>query len=68
MKVRHERRVPASRDEVIAAYRSTEFYEQKQKASGAISVEILETEELPGGKWRMKARCSEPSRLPSFPS
>jgi len=66
MKVSYTHVIPAGFDAVMEAYRSTEFYEKKQKASGALSVEILETEELAGGKFRMKARCSEPSRVPKF--
>ena len=66
MKVSYTHVIPASFDEVMEAYRSTEFYAEKQKASGALSVEILETEDQAVGKFRMKARCSEPSRVPKF--
>jgi hypothetical protein len=66
MKVSYTHVIPASFAQVMQAYRSTEFYSEKQKASGALSVEILETEEQGGGKFRMKARCSEPSRVPKF--
>jgi hypothetical protein len=66
MKVSYTHVIPAGFDAVIEAYRSTEFYSEKQRASGALSVEILETEDLPDGKFRMKARCSEPSRVPRF--
>jgi len=66
MKVSYTHVIPATFDAVIEAYRSTEFYSEKQKASGALSVEILETEDQDGGVFRMKARCSEPSRVPKF--
>jgi hypothetical protein len=66
MKVAYTHAIPARFEQVIEAYRSTEFYERKQKASGALTVEILETEDLEGGKFRMKAKVSEPSRVPRF--
>ncbi len=66
MKVRYEHLIPAPYQKVVDAYRSTEFYEQKQKNSGAISVEIERAEERPDGSFHMVARVSEPSRMPSF--
>jgi hypothetical protein len=66
MKVSYEHLIPAPYDKVIEAYKSTLFYEEKQKSSGALSVEILETEDLPPNKFRMKAKVSEPSRVPAF--
>lgn len=66
MKVSYTHVIPATYDDIMQAYRSTEFYERKQKASGALRVEILESEELGDGKFKMRARCSEPSRVPKF--
>ena len=58
--------IDAPLERVIDAYRSAEFYAAKQKHSGAYTVEILEEEELPGGKRRMVARVEEPTRVPPF--
>jgi len=66
MKVAYEHIIPSPIDRVIAAYGSEGFYVEKQKASGAISVDILEWETLERGKIRTKARVSEPSRQPAF--
>jgi hypothetical protein len=66
MRVSYTHVIDAPCDKIMAAYRSTEFYEEKQKSSGALTVEILETEDLEDGRFRMKARCSEPSRVPKF--
>jgi len=66
MKVKHEHVVDAPTEKVIAAYKDDAFYVAKLKNSGAITVEVLEREELPGGKLRRKARVSEPSRIPAF--
>ncbi|NOZ01257.1 MAG: DUF2505 domain-containing protein [Deltaproteobacteria bacterium] len=64
MKVRFEHVIPAPVDKVLAAYRDDEFYIEKLKNSGAMTVEILEVEEMPGGKLRKKVRATEPSRIP----
>ena len=66
MKVRYTHTVPAPIGKVLDAYRNTEFYERKQKNSGAITVDVFENEELPNGGFRRVARCSEPSRVPKF--
>jgi hypothetical protein len=66
MRVSYTHVIDAPCDKIMVAYRSTEFYEEKQKSSGALTVEILETEDLEDGSFRMKARCSEPSRVPKF--
>ncbi|HUT78560.1 MAG TPA: DUF2505 family protein [Polyangia bacterium] len=66
MKVSFTHRIPASRDKVLAAYRSTEFYERKQRNSGATAVEILAAEDLPDDAFRLAARVTEPSRVPAF--
>jgi len=66
MKVQHEHLIPAPVEAVLAAYRDPEFYVQKLKNSGALSVEILEREEYPDGRVRLKARATERSRVPAF--
>lgn len=66
MKVRHEHVVEAPFEKVMAAYADDDFYVAKLKNSGALSVEVLEREDLGGGKIRRKARVSEPSRIPQF--
>ena len=66
MKVRYERTIQGTVQQCIAAYRSAEFYSEKQKSSGALSVEVLETEDLDNQCWRMKAKVAEPTRMPSF--
>jgi hypothetical protein len=67
MKVKHEHVVPAPVDKVMDAYADPTFYCEKLKNSGALSVEVLEREELAGGKVRMKARATEKSRIPPIP-
>ena len=67
MKVKHEHVVPAPIDKVMDAYADPTFYCEKLKNSGALSVEVLEREELAGGKVRMKARATEKSRIPPIP-
>jgi hypothetical protein len=66
MKVSFTHRIPAPLDKVLAAYRSAEFYERKQLNSGATAVEILAAEDQPGGGFRLRARVTEPSRVPAF--
>lgn len=66
MKVRFEHVIPAPVERVLAAYRDPDFYVQKSKNSGALTVEILEREEFPDGRVRLKARATEPSRVPAF--
>ncbi|MCP4601515.1 MAG: DUF2505 domain-containing protein [Proteobacteria bacterium] len=66
MKLTYKHTIPASVDQVMDAYRSSEFYAEKQKSLGAISVEILEWEELEDGVVRSKSRITEPSRQPAF--
>ncbi|MCP4676549.1 MAG: DUF2505 domain-containing protein [Deltaproteobacteria bacterium] len=65
-KVAYEHTIPAPRNQVIDAYRTSAFYEEKQKSAGAISVEILEWEELANGDVKWRARITEPSRQPAF--
>jgi len=64
MKVRFEHVIPATLDKVLAAYREDDFYIEKLKNSGALTVEILEVEEMPGDRLRKKVRATEPSRIP----
>jgi len=66
MKVTFEHVVPVPLEKVMEAYGDMDFFAAKQKDAGAISVEVLETEDLPGGKLRWKARVKEPSRVPKF--
>ncbi len=66
MKVRYEHSIPATLDRVLDAYRSEKFYIEKQKSTGAISVDILEWEAQPDGTVRYKSQVSEPSRQPAF--
>lgn len=66
MKVRFEHVIPAPVEKVIAAYRDRDFYVEKIRNSGALTVEVLEREELPDGRVRTKARVTEPSRVPAF--
>jgi hypothetical protein len=65
MKVRYEHSFPVSWDKLAATYAQQDFYVQKQKSGGALSVDIV--------KWNAtdkeitwQARVSEKSRLPSF--
>ncbi len=64
MKVRFEHVIPAPVERVIAAYRDPDFYVKKSKNSGMLTVEVLEREEFSDGRVRLKARCTEPSRVP----
>ncbi|MBL6974558.1 MAG: DUF2505 domain-containing protein [Deltaproteobacteria bacterium] len=64
MKVRFEHVISAPLEQVLEAYRDDTFYIEKLKNSGALSVEILEKEEMPGGKLRKKVKATEPSRIP----
>ncbi len=66
MKVKHEHVIAAPLKKVMDAFRDDDFYCQKLKNSGAIKVEVLEHEDLPGAKCRRKARVSEPSRIPAM--
>lgn len=66
MKVKHEHFIEAPPKKVMGFFKDDEFYIKKLKNSGAITVEVLETEELPDGKFRRKARVSEPSRVPAM--
>jgi len=64
MRVKHEHLIEAPIDKVIDAYRDDAFYIEKLKNSGALTVEILEVEELDGGGVRKKVKATEPSRIP----
>lgn len=66
MKVKFTHTINAPIEDIMDAYGDTDFYCEKQKASGAITVDILETKELENGNFWFKAKVSEPSRLPSF--
>ena len=66
VKVSYEHLISAPIDKVISAYELDEFYILKLKNSGATSVEVLEREELAGGRLRRKCRASEPSRVPAM--
>lgn len=64
MKVRFEHIIPAPMDKVLEAYRDDTFYTERLKNSGALTVEILEVEEMPEGRLRKKVKATEPSRIP----
>jgi Protein of unknown function (DUF2505) len=66
MKVVFEHMIDAAKKKVVEAFLDEEFYVAKQKSGGAISVESLEYTDLGGGKFKMRNRVSEPSRLPPF--
>ena len=66
MKVSITHVVPVPVEKAVSAYGDMEFYAARQKDGGAISVDILETEDLRDGKFRFRARVTEPSRVPSF--
>jgi len=66
MKVSYEHVIDAPVEKILAAYADDAFYVEKARNSGATQVEILEREEMDGGKLRKKARVSEPSRVPAF--
>jgi hypothetical protein len=66
MKVSFTHSIPAPLGKVLEAYRSTEFYERKQRNSGATEVAILEAADRPDGTFLLRARVTEPSRVPAF--
>jgi hypothetical protein len=66
MKVKHEHIVAAAPKKVMEFFRDDDFYIKKLKNSGALSVEVVEHVDLPGGKLRRKAKVSEPSRIPAM--
>ncbi len=66
MKVSISHVVPVPVEKAVSAYGDMEFYAARQKDAGAITVDILETEDIPDGKFRFRARVTEPSRMPSF--
>lgn len=66
MKVKFEHVIDAPVQKVIEAYKSQEFYVEKMKNSGALSVEILERQERDDGAIFTKARVVEKSRVPAF--
>ena len=66
MKLSFEHVISAPVDRVIDAHRKEEYYVQKQKKFGALSVEVLQWEEGGDGKLKNKAKVQEPSKLPSF--
>ncbi len=66
MKMSITKVVPISIEKAIGAYGNMEFYTARQKDAGAITVDVLETEDLPDGKFRFSVRVTEPSRVPSF--
>lgn len=65
-KVTYTHTVDAPLARVLEMYSDDQFYIEKLKNSGAITVEVLEREELPGNRLRRKCRASEPSRVPAF--
>ena len=66
MKVSYEHIIDAPIETVLQAYADDAFYVEKAKNSGAIQVDVLESEKMPNGTLRKKARVTEPSRVPAF--
>ncbi len=66
MKVSIMHVVPVPVEKAISAYGDMEFYTARQKDAGAITIDVLETEDLPDEKFRFRVRVTEPSRVPSF--
>lgn len=65
MKVRYQHSFPVPWEKLAASYSTKEFYIEKQKAGGALSVDIVQWSATDKQiKWQ--ARVSEKSRLPSF--
>ncbi|MBP7127033.1 DUF2505 domain-containing protein [Myxococcota bacterium] len=65
-KVTYSHVVDAPLARVLEIYSDDDFYIQKLKNGGALTVEVLEREEMPGNRLRRKCRASEPSRVPSY--
>ena len=66
MKVVFDYEIDDSADRVLEAYKNVDFHVAKQKDLGAISSEILSSEEKSDGKVCFKMKVSEPSRVPAF--
>lgn len=66
MKVSYEHTIDQPIEKVLDAYRSRDFYEAKQKATGALSVDIKRWEMDDAKNLSWQAHCTEKSRLPSF--
>jgi hypothetical protein len=66
MKVSYKHTINAPLKKIISAYKNLDFYIKKQKASGAISVEIINSSTEKNGSLKFRAKIKEPSRLPSF--
>lgn len=66
MKVSYEHVIEQPIEKVLDAYRSSDFYEAKQKATGALDVDIKRWEVDDAKNLFMAAHCTEKSRLPSF--
>jgi hypothetical protein len=66
VKVKFEHVIDAPIQKVIEAYKSREFYVEKIKNSGALSVEVLERHERDDGTIFTKAKVVEKSRVPAF--
>lgn len=65
MKITYEHIVPFPKDKVLEIYVNDDFYVGMQKNAGAISVDLLETSDLPEGGRARKARITAPSRVPA---
>ena len=66
MKVAYEHSIPAPADRVFEPYGKEEFYIARQKAMGAISLDVLKWETGADGKVQIEVRVSEPSKQPAF--
>ena len=66
MKSSFEHVIPAPVDKVIAAHGSEEYYVEKQKNFGALTVDVEKWETGSDGVVTTKAKVTEPSKLPSF--
>lgn len=66
MKVSFEHIVDVPVDKALAVYKEADFHLEKQKALGAISMEMLETEQVSDTQKKFKLRGTEKSRVPDF--
>lgn len=66
MKVSYEHTIDQPIEKVLDAYRSRDFYEAKQRAAGALSVDIRRWDVDDAKNLTLQAHCTEKSRLPAF--
>ena len=58
--------IPAAIDDVVAAYKTTEFFLATLKHAGAITIDILDEGALPDEGHYWKAKITESTRVPEF--